>query len=224
MDEFTCRLRQPRNHCFIVWPDQDQTRELLADAQRGDQRAVEKLLERHRRSLQRMVAARLHAGVARRVDASDVVQEALANASGRLADYLRNPQLPFHAWLRQITRDRLADVYRRQLAAKRTVACEQSVIVERSDVSAPAARVPDAELTPAAALLRKELAERFNQAVDELPDADREILLMRHSEQLTNSQAAELLGLSEAAAGMRYLRALRLLRAKLGETPSMWLE
>jgi RNA polymerase sigma-70 factor (ECF subfamily) len=207
-----------------VWPDQDQTRELLADAQRGDQRAIEKLLERHRRSLQRMVAARLHAGVARRVDASDVVQEALANASGRLADYLRNPQLPFHAWLRQITRDRLADVYRRQLAAKRTVACEQSVVAERSDASAPAARVPDAELTPAAALMRKELAERFNQAVDELPDADREILLMRHSEQLTNSQAAELLGLSEAAAGMRYLRALRLLRAKLGETPSMWLE
>jgi RNA polymerase sigma-70 factor (ECF subfamily) len=72
--------------------------------------------------------------------------------------------------------------------------------------------------------MRKELAERFHQAVEHLPEADREILLMRHSEQLTNSQAAELLGLSEAAAGMRYLRALRLLRTKLGETPSIWLE
>jgi RNA polymerase sigma-70 factor (ECF subfamily) len=171
-----------------------------------------------------MVAARLNPGVARRVDASDVVQEALANASCRLAEYLQNPQLPFHAWLRQIARDRLADVYRRQLAAKRTVANEQSVVDERTDASAPAARLTDGELTPAAMLMRKELADRFHQAVDQLPEADREILLMRHSEQLTNSQAAELLGLSEAAAGMRYLRALRLLRTKLGETPSMWLE
>jgi RNA polymerase sigma-70 factor (ECF subfamily) len=207
-----------------VWPDQDQTRELLADARGGDRQAVEKLMQRHRDSLHRMVAARLHAGVARRVDASDVVQEALANASCRLAEYLQNPQLPFHAWLRQIARDRLADVYRRQLAAKRTVANEQSVIDERTDASAPAARVADGELTPAAMLMRKELAEWFHQAVDQLPEADRDILLMRHSEQLTNSQAAELLGLSEAAAGMRYLRALRLLRTKLGETPSMWLE
>jgi RNA polymerase sigma-70 factor (ECF subfamily) len=171
-----------------------------------------------------MVAARLHAGVARRVDASDVVQEALASASGRLAEYLQNPQLPFHAWLRQIARDRLADVYRRQLAAKRTVANEQSFVDDRTDASAPAARLPDGELTPAAMLMRKELAERFHDAVQQLPDADREILLMRHSEQLTNSQTAELLGLSEAAAGMRYLRALRQLRSKLGETPSMWLE
>jgi RNA polymerase sigma-70 factor (ECF subfamily) len=158
------------------------------------------------------------------VDASDVVQDALASASSRLAEYLRDPQLPFHAWLRQIARDRLADIYRRQLAAKRTVACEQSVVEERSDAPAPAARLADAELTPAARLMRKELAERFQQAVEQLPEADREILLMRHAEQLTNSQAAEVLGLSDAAAGMRYLRALRLLRGILGETPSMWLE
>jgi RNA polymerase sigma-70 factor (ECF subfamily) len=73
-------------------------------------------------------------------------------------------------------------------------------------------------------LLRKEIAERFRQAVDQLSDDSREIILMRHVEQLTNSQAADLLGLSEPAAGMRYMRALRQLRTILGETPSVWLE
>ena len=86
------------------------------------------------------------------------------------------------------------------------------------------AQLRDGELTPAAMLLRKEFAERFHQAVEQLDDDAKEIILMRHAEQLTNSQAAELLGLSDAAAGMRYLRALRQLRSLLGETPSVWLE
>jgi RNA polymerase sigma-70 factor (ECF subfamily) len=72
-------------------------------------------------------------------------------------------------------------------------------------------------------LLRKEFAERFQRAVEQLDEGAQEIILMRHAEQLTNSQAAELLGLSEAAAGMRYLRALRQLKSLLGETPSAWL-
>ena len=69
-------------------------------------------------------------------------------------------------------------------------------------------------------MLRKEFAERFNAAVDQLADDDREIILMRHAEQLSNSQAAEVLGISEPAAGMRYLRALRKLKSVLGETQS----
>ena len=73
-------------------------------------------------------------------------------------------------------------------------------------------------------LLRKELAERFHQAVDQLEGDAKEIILMRHAEQLTNSQAAELLEISEAAAGMRATCALRQLRSLLGETPSAWLE
>jgi RNA polymerase sigma-70 factor (ECF subfamily) len=72
-------------------------------------------------------------------------------------------------------------------------------------------------------LLRKEFAERFHLAVERLPEDGQEIILMRHAEQLTNAQAAELLGITEAAAGMRYLRALRQLKQLLGETPSAWL-
>jgi RNA polymerase sigma-70 factor (ECF subfamily) len=206
-----------------MWPDQDETRELLGRAQVGDGDAVDRLLQRHRRSLHRMVQAGLNRGLSRRVDASDVVQETLLSASRRLAEYLQNPQLPFHAWLRQLARDRLADAYRRQLADKRDVSREQSVGDDQPSLS-PAAQVRDDGLTPAAMLLKKELANCFSTAVDQLPEEAREIILMRHAEQLTNSQAAELLGLSEPAASMRYLRALRQLKSLLGGTPSMWLE
>lgn len=207
-----------------MWPNKDETIELLNDARNGDPAAVDGLLQRHRDSLHRMIQCRLHGGVARRVDASDIVQEALLSASKRLAGYLENPVMPFHAWLRQLARDRLADVYRRQLADKRDVAREQALDAGAVSSLNLAGQIRDDELTPAAMLLRKELAARFSEAVEQLDDTSREIVLMRHAEQLTNSQAAEILGLSEPAASMRYLRALRQLKSILGESPSQWLE
>jgi RNA polymerase sigma-70 factor (ECF subfamily) len=203
-----------------MWPDQDETRELLQDARRGNSEAVNQLLERHRDSLHRMVQCRLNRGLARRVDASDVVQDALLTASRRLSEYLQKPSLPFHGWLRQLARDRLADEYRRQLADKRDVARDESVGASQRSSFNPVAQVPDKGLTPAAMLIKKELAERFHQAVAQLEEDAQEIILMRHAEQLSNSQAAEMLGLTEAAAGMRYLRALRQLRPLLCESPS----
>ena len=200
-----------------MWPNAAETEELLLNARQGQRDAVEQLMERHRQSLERMVRGRLNRAVARRVDVSDVVQETLLTASKRMAEYVRDPRMPFHAWLRQIARDRLNDVYRRQLADKRSVANEQSVGGEGSDFVPPTALVRDAELTPAEAMLRQEFAERFSAAVETLSEADREIIFMRHSEQLTNSEAAELLGLSQPAAAMRYLRALRQLKAILGD-------
>jgi len=207
-----------------MWPDSDETQELLLRAGRGSDEAVDCLLDRHREALRRMVHSRLTRGIARRVDASDVVQDTMLTASRRLSEYLRDPCMPFHAWLRHLARDRLADVYRRELAAKRNVAREQSVGADERPSLAPAAQACDAGLTPAAMLLRSEMAARFNEAIDRLGDPSREILLMRHGEQLTNTQAAELLGLSEQAASMRYLRALRQLKSLLGESPSEWLE
>src|SRR3954454_347645 len=118
-----------------MWPDQEKTVELLAGAKQGDHDALNRLMDRHRDSLHRMVQCRLNRGVARRVDASDIVQDALLTASRRLADYLENPGIPFHAWLRQLTRGRLADVYRRELADKRDVGREQHV--DGADQSSP---------------------------------------------------------------------------------------
>jgi RNA polymerase sigma-70 factor (ECF subfamily) len=208
-----------------MWPDSDSTRELLDRlARTDDPAAADRLWARHREPLRRMIDMRLDHAIGRRVDASDVVQDVLIEASRRLADYLRNPAMPFHLWLRQIARDRMIDEHRRhRVAARRSLDRERSLAApEYADRSGfdLAAGLRDGALTPAAASLRRELEWRFRIALDDMDEDDREILLMRHFEGLTNSEAARALGLSEPAAGMRHLRALRRLRERLGEAPS----
>lgn len=207
-----------------LWPNSDETLQLLNNAGGGDAGAVNQLLERHRNSLRRAVHLRLDRALARRVDASDIVQDVLVEANTRLADYLRDPRLPFHLWLRQLAKDRIIDMHRRHRGAqRRSVDREQGMSVPgaggQSSINL-AGLLPDAELTPAAAALRRELEERFLLALEQLEEEDREIILMRHVEQLGNTEVAQALDLSPAAAGMRHLRALRKLRAILGDTPS----
>ena len=147
------------------------------------------------------------------------MQDVLLEANGRLAGYLKSPDMPFHLWLRSLARDRIVDMHRRhRLAEKRSVDKERPLRVggfgDRSSVELAAA-LEDPELTPAAATLKKELEGRFLSALDELGEDDRDVLLMRHFEGLGNGEAAAALGLSPAAAGMRHLRSLRRLRAIL---------
>ncbi len=209
---------------MALWPEQSMTQNLLANARQGDRAAVNRLLERHRVSLKKLIQLRLDRKIARRVDASDVVQDVLMEANTRLQDYLADPKMPFHLWLRQLAQDRMIDVYRRHRGAqRRSLDREQSIAAPQfSDQSGfdLMGQLADHELTPAAASIRKELEARFVLALDQLEDEDREIVLMRHFEQLGNSEVADALGLSAAAAGMRHLRALRKLRAILGDRPS----
>ncbi|MFH5805398.1 sigma-70 family RNA polymerase sigma factor [Alienimonas sp. DA493] len=210
-----------------MWPNSDETQQLLADAGRAEgparTDARNDLMDRHRRSLERLVRMRLDRQVQRRVDASDVVQDVLLEAHKRLDDFLADGSMPFHLWLRQLARDRIIDMHRRhRVAAKRSVDREQSLQGRPGDDDEDgvrlAAQLKDAELTPAAATIRKELEEKFVAALDELSEDDRDLLLMRHIEGLGNSEVAQALGLSQPAAGMRHLRALRRLRKVLGES------
>jgi RNA polymerase sigma-70 factor (ECF subfamily) len=208
-----------------LWPEHTVTQELLADAGRGKPEAVNQLLERHRAALRKLIHLRLDRKIARRVDASDVVQDVLLEANDRLQEYLADPRMPFHLWLRHLAKDRMIDMHRRHRGAQR-----RNLDRERS-LAAPqfgdqssfdlAGQLVAGELTPAAASMRRELEQRFLNALDQMDEDDRDILLMRHFEQLGNSEAAEALGLSAAAAGMRHLRALRKLRTILGERPSL---
>jgi RNA polymerase sigma-70 factor (ECF subfamily) len=203
-----------------MWPDASQTQELLAGAAQGQPAAIDRLLARHRDALRRLVELRLDRAVRQRVDASDVVQEALVEAARRLKDYLADPKLPFHLWLRQIAKDRLVDAHRRHRgAARRSLDRQRSLDVRFADQSSLdlAAQVKDAQLTPAAAAMRQELAARFESAMERLDETDREVIAMRHLEQLSNQEVAQALGLSEPAAGMRYLRAMRRLRPLLDD-------
>jgi len=203
-----------------MWPDASQTQELLIQAKAGDRAAVDGLLARHRDALRRMIDLRMDQMVRRRVDASDIVQDVLIEANRRLDEYLKNPAMPFHLWLRQMAQDRLIDAHRRhRSAARRSIDREQplAATVDQSTYDLAAA-LADPELTPAAAATWHELQSRFQAAVEQLDEQDREVILMRHFEYLSNSDVAAALGLSEAAAGMRYLRAMRRLREKLEPT------
>ncbi|SFJ61833.1 RNA polymerase sigma-70 factor, ECF subfamily [Planctomicrobium piriforme] len=202
-----------------LWPEHEQTREMVRAAANGEPGAENALLDRHRNALRRLIQFRMDRQIARRVDASDVVQDVLLEASKRLRDYVADPKMPFHLWLRQLAQDRMIDLHRRHHAQRRSVDREQSLRKSFGDRSSLdlAGQLQDQELTPAAATIRKELEERFLEALDLLDDADREVIVMRHIEQLGNSEVAQALQLSEAAAGMRYLRALRRLKAVLLE-------
>jgi RNA polymerase sigma-70 factor, ECF subfamily len=203
-----------------MWPEGDKTLTLLAEIRDGDADALNVLINRHREAVRRLVQMRMDQAIASRVDASDVVQDVLFEASRRMDDYIREPALPFHLWLRQLAKDRMIDMHRRHRAAqRRSVDREQAVSSLGSDDQSAvdlAELLRDAELTPAAATVRREMEERFLAAVNELNDADREIIMMRHFEHLTSAEAAQALGMTTAAAGMRYVRALRKISTELG--------
>lgn len=206
---------------MLMSPDLPETEELLRQARDGAPAAVDRLLTQHRAALRRMVDLRLDPALAGRLDASDVVQDVLLEASRRLRDYLDRPAMPFHLWLRHIARDHVIDAHRRHRQAQRRSLDREQPLCRRGPGEPSsldlAAEFFDREATPAAAALRRELQQRLEVAVATLDDDDREVIVMRHFEQLSNQEVAAVLGLSEAAASMRYLRALRRLRAVLAE-------
>ena len=204
-----------------IWPCDDQTETLLRAARGGDADAINRLLEKHRGPVRRLVEMRLDRKVQRRVDVSDVVQDVMIEASGRLDKYLDDPVMAFHLWLRQIAWDRIIDTYRRhRVSAKRNMDREQPMSVPASanhSTMELAVQLCDPGLTPAAAATQRELADQVESVIELLGDQDREIILMRHYEHLSNLEIAEVLNLNPPAASMRYLRALRRLRELLEE-------
>ncbi|TWT95058.1 sigma-70 family RNA polymerase sigma factor [Neorhodopirellula pilleata] len=205
-----------------IWPKGDKTDVLLNAARQGDPDAINQLLDRHRGGIRRLVEMRLDRKVQRRVDVSDVVQEVLVEASGRLDKYLDDPVMAFHLWLRQIAWDHIIDTYRRhRVSAKRNMDREQPLNVggDQIDESSVdlAIQLCDPAMTPAAVATQREIASKVEAAIEKLDDADREVILMRHYEHLSNLEIAEVLNLNPPAASMRYLRAVRRLRTVLEE-------
>ena len=199
-----------------IWPKDARTEQLLDAARQGEMSAVNELIDRHRKPIRRLIEMRLDRKVQRRVDVSDVVQDVMIEATGRLSKYLDDPVMAFHLWLRQIAWDRIIDTYRRhRVSAKRNMDREQPMSVPTGPDQSTmelAVQLCDPNLTPAAAATQKEIAGQVEQVLEELNDQDREIILMRHYEHLSNLEVAEVLKLNPPAASMRYLRAIRRLR------------
>jgi RNA polymerase sigma-70 factor (ECF subfamily) len=197
-------------------------REQLRRAAAGDEACWRRLLEEHNGRLRRMVAVRLDPRLQGRLDPSDVLQETYLEAARQLGDYLSRPGPPFHLWLRGLAGNRLNKLHRRHLGASkrdagRDVSLDEAVPEASSVVLA--AHLVGREDRPSDAAHRAELQARLAAALDQLDPLDREALVLRHFEQLSSAEAGEVLGISEAAAGKRYLRALERLRHLLADTP-----
>jgi RNA polymerase sigma-70 factor (ECF subfamily) len=197
-----------------------ETERLLEGAARGDSDAENRLLTRYRQRLRKMIAFRLDKRLQGRVDPSDVVQEALADASKHLEAYLKRRPLPFYPWLRQFASDRIAELYRRHIRAeRRSVDRETRLDAPPADPSAAALtdQLMSGASSPLRHLLRKELRDRVRMALEQLAEGDREVLVLRHLEEMSVAEAAAVLGVSEAAARSRHFRAAVRLRGLLGD-------
>jgi RNA polymerase sigma-70 factor (ECF subfamily) len=193
---------------------------LVERAVRGDYQAREQLLAGNRARLRQMVAVRLDRRVSPRVDPSDVVQDALAEAARKLPDYLKEQPVPFYPWLRRIAWEHLAKAHRRHLGTKkRSIAREvagEGALPDES-VLLLAARLVDPGDSPSAHLAREELCARVQGALARLAEYDREVLALRYLEDLSIREMAAILGISEGAVKMRHLRALERLRPLLSD-------
>jgi RNA polymerase sigma-70 factor (ECF subfamily) len=187
--------------------DSETTRELLRQAREGDAAARDQLFTRHRGYLRRFVELRVDARLRARVDPSDVVQEAQLEALRRLPSYLVRPPLPFRLWLRQIAHDHLRKAHRRHVGAARRTVQRETALPDHSSLLL-ARRLIDRGPTPSQQLGEMELAQRLRRGLEQLSEADREVLLLRHYEELSNVEVAVLLGVDAGAVSKRHGRAL----------------
>jgi RNA polymerase sigma-70 factor (ECF subfamily) len=193
--------------------------DLIREASAGNQQAAQELFTRYEGRLKRMVRLRLDPRVQGRVDPSDILQEAYLETCQKLSDYVREPKIPFFLWLRLITGQKLALAHRHHLGvqardAGREISLYRDAMPGASS-AALAARLLGRLTSPSQAAAKAELKVRIQEALNSMDAIDREVLALRHFEQLSNCETAQVLGIRESAASNRYIRALDRLRGLL---------
>lgn len=204
--------------------DDSKKRDHLTErASAGDQDALARLFVQNRGRLTRMVKMRMDRRLQGRVDPSDVLQEAFIELARRLPDYVRQPKLPFFLWMRLVTGQQLLQIHRRHLGtemrdAGRDLTLYSGSLPEANSTSL-AAHLLGRLTTASQAAVRVELQLQLQEVLNGMEPIDREVLALRHFEDLTNKEVAETLGISKAAASKRYVQALRRLRKVLSSIP-----
>jgi RNA polymerase sigma-70 factor (ECF subfamily) len=196
---------------------------LIEKARAGETAALNELFARHRERLHRMVQMRLDWRLQGRIDASDVIQDAYLEAARRLDDYLDAPAMPLFLWLRFLVGERLTILHRHHLGvhmrdARKEISLYRDALPEASS-AALAAQLLGQHTSPSVAAVRAERLLRLQEAVNRLDALDREVLSLRHFEQLSRAETARVLGIEEAAAAKRYIRALKRLKDTLADMP-----
>jgi RNA polymerase sigma-70 factor (ECF subfamily) len=155
-----------------------------------------------------------------RLDAADVIQDAYVDATLRFAEFARENKMPFFVWLRFITLQKLFELHRRHLGAQaRDAGREISLYIgpcPEATSAVLAAQLLGRQTTPSQAAIRAETKLCLEEALNLMEPIDRETLALRHFEQLTNTETARVLGISESAASNRYVRAIKRLKQVLG--------
>ena len=194
--------------------------ELEQKAIDGDNDALAELFQLHGDRLRMMIEMRLDRRVQSRINASDVLQQSFIDLADQLGNYAKNPTVPFFVWMRKLTGQRLSKVHRDHLATQKRDAHKEVRLPGAEDMPDASSVAIAKELAgsftgPQTQLLRAERQERLQEVLVGMSDEDREILALKNFEQLTTAEAAHELGISKAAAGMRYVRALKKLQAEV---------
>lgn len=202
----------------------DDTNVLVQRALQSDQSALAALFARHRKRLKRMVTLRMDNRLVGKVDASDVLRATYLDLAARLAEYAADPNLPFFVWLRLLTGQRLTEVQREHLG---TIDDDLQVSLRRGPLQQVstvflASRLLGRFKSSAGFADRADIQLKLQEALNGMPEADREILALRHFEELTNEETARVLNVSGATASTRYLGALWRLKESLAQIPGMF--
>jgi RNA polymerase sigma-70 factor (ECF subfamily) len=203
--------------------DSSDTSDLLSRAHAGDEFARAELFERHRARLRQMVRLRLDRRLNGRLDPSDVLQEAFLDYAKRFPEYIQEPKTPFYLWLRSLTGQRLIDVHRQHLGAQmrdagQEISLYRGALPQASSVSL-ANQLLGRLTSPTQAAIRAEMQIRLQEALNTMDPLDREVVVLRHFEELSNAETAEVLGIQKSAASKRYVRALTRLKSILEGIP-----
>lgn len=197
--------------------DSTETLRLLERVRGGQTQALDELLARHRSGLRKAIELRMDRRLRSRVDPSDVLQETQLDVCNRLDDYLVRQPMPFHLWIRKTASERLAKLRERHLkAAKRSVEREASLPDQTS--MQLARRLWGTRSSPSEQANRREMITIVQRALAELSEADREILLMRYLEQLSNHEIGHVLEIEPSTVSKRHGRALLRLEAFLRQS------
>ena len=206
--------------------DANDTGELVRRAGSGDAQALAELFAHYRDRLRHMVRLRLDRRLQGRVDPSDVLQDAYLDLARRLPEYVAKPTMPFFLWLRLLTGQRLLMIHRQHLGTQmRDVGHEVSLYsgpLPQASSASLAAHLLGRLTTPSQAAIRAEMQIRLQEALNQMDPIDREVLTLRHFEELSNSETAAVLGIQKAAASNRYVRALKRLREALASIPGFF--
>jgi RNA polymerase sigma-70 factor (ECF subfamily) len=201
------------------------TADLELRLRQGDVQALAELFSHERERLWRIVHFRLAEPLRGRLDPEDVLQEAFLAANQRLGHYAASPATSPFIWLRMILHQTLTDLHRQHLGAQKRDAAREVSLDVAPHVQATSASVAiqlvGAFTSPSGAAARADIHSLVQTAIEQMDPIDREVLALRHFEELTNSEVAETLGIEQKAASIRYIRALRRLKEILAQVPDL---